>query len=65
MSQSIRRFSLLITIACSSISIFAQQPNMDALRWRFIGPEGNRFTSVAGVPGQPNIYYAGAASGGI
>ena len=26
---------------------------------------GNRLTSVAGIPGQPNIYYVGAASGGI
>src|ERR1044072_4869765 len=43
----------------------AQPPNTDALRYRYIGPVGNRVTSVAGVPGQPNIYYAGAASGGI
>ncbi len=35
------------------------------LHWRFIGPEGNRFSAVAGVPGDPGIYYAGAASGGI
>ena len=35
------------------------------LRWRYIGPEGNRVTSVSGVPGDPNVYYAGAASGGI
>jgi photosystem II stability/assembly factor-like uncharacterized protein len=38
---------------------------MDALRYRYIGPVGNRVTSVAGVPGQPYVYYAGAASGGI
>ncbi len=35
------------------------------LRWRFIGPEGNRFSAVAGVAGDPSVYYAGAASGGI
>ncbi|HYK89335.1 MAG TPA: sialidase, partial [Acidobacteriota bacterium] len=35
------------------------------LHWRFIGPEGNRFSAVAGVPGDPLSYYAGAASGGI
>ena len=35
------------------------------LRYRYIGPEGNRVTSVAGVPGDPNTYYAGAASGGL
>src|SRR5574338_562469 len=35
------------------------------LRYRYIGPEGNRVTSVAGVPGDSNTYYAGAASGGL
>ncbi len=39
--------------------------NGNALRYRHIGPVGNRTTSVAGVPGDPNTYYAGAASGGI
>ena len=36
-----------------------------SLPWRFIGPEGNRFTSAAGIPGDPSTYYVGAASGGI
>jgi len=36
-----------------------------ALKFRHIGPEGNRVSSVAGVPGDPYVYYAGAASGGI
>ncbi|HEY8174955.1 MAG TPA: hypothetical protein VIF32_04635 [Gemmatimonadaceae bacterium] len=35
------------------------------LRYRYIGPVGNRVTSVAGVVGDANVYYAGAASGGI
>src|SRR5262245_21285667 len=35
------------------------------LRWRYIGPEGNRISAVAGVPGDPLVYYAGSASGGI
>jgi photosystem II stability/assembly factor-like uncharacterized protein len=37
----------------------------DSLRWRHIGPEGNRFSAVAGIPGNTRIYYVGAASGGI
>jgi photosystem II stability/assembly factor-like uncharacterized protein len=38
----------------------------DALAFRFVGPAvGNRVASIAGVPGDPSIYYAGAASGGI
>jgi photosystem II stability/assembly factor-like uncharacterized protein len=36
-----------------------------SLRWRHIGPEGNRVTSVAGVRGDRATYYAGAASGGL
>jgi photosystem II stability/assembly factor-like uncharacterized protein len=40
-------------------------PVLDSLRWRHIGPEGNRFSAVAGIPGNTRIYYVGAASGGI
>ncbi len=36
-----------------------------ALEWRHIGPEGNRFSAAAGVPGDPLTYLVGAASGGI
>src|SRR5437867_3075134 len=46
-----------------------QQPiapeTLSQLRYRHIGPAGNRVTSAAGVPGQPNLYYVGAASGGV
>lgn len=35
------------------------------LKFRFIGPQGNRVIAVCGVPGHPLVYYAGAASGGI
>src|SRR5439155_14146611 len=35
------------------------------LPWRYIGPDGNRVIAVTGVPGDPLVYYAGAASGGI
>jgi photosystem II stability/assembly factor-like uncharacterized protein len=37
----------------------------DDLAYRHIGPEGNRISTVAGVPGDPNTIYAGAASGGV
>lgn len=36
-----------------------------ALKYRHIGPAGNRVTAVVGVPGDSNVCYAGAASGGI
>ncbi len=36
-----------------------------ALRYRYIGPPGNRTAAVVGVPGNPLLYYIGASSGGI
>jgi len=36
-----------------------------SLRYRYIGPEGNRASAVVGVPGDRSTYYAGAASGGV
>ncbi|HKV60709.1 MAG TPA: hypothetical protein VJO16_02260 [Candidatus Acidoferrum sp.] len=42
------------------------QPDMySQLKFRYIGPVGNRTTAVAGVPGSPYLYYVGTASGGI
>lgn len=35
------------------------------LKYRHIGPLGNRVISVAGIPGDPMVYYVGAASGGL
>jgi photosystem II stability/assembly factor-like uncharacterized protein len=35
------------------------------LDFRFIGPDGNRMIAVAGEPGNPNVSYTGAASGGV
>ncbi len=35
------------------------------LKYRHIGPRGNRVSAVHGIPGNPNVYYVGAAAGGI
>ena len=35
------------------------------LRYRHVGPVGNRITAAQGVPADPNTYYVGAASGGV
>jgi photosystem II stability/assembly factor-like uncharacterized protein len=62
------RIGLLLTpvlFCLALVTLQAQQLNTEAMRWRYIGPVGNRTTSIAGVPGQPYIYYAGSASGGI
>ncbi|MGH9526857.1 MAG: WD40/YVTN/BNR-like repeat-containing protein, partial [Terriglobales bacterium] len=37
-----------------------------SLSFHFVGPvRGNRVAAAVGVPGNPNVYYAGASSGGV
>ncbi len=44
----------------------AQGPDQGRMQFRFVGPiVGNRVASIAGIPGDPSTYYAGAASGGV
>ena len=62
-------FRVALAVCCAA-SAKASAQGIDPaqyaeLDYRFIGPEGNRVISVAGIPGDPRIYYAGAASGGI
>lgn len=41
-------------------------PETQTLAFRFFGPQdGNRVAAISGVVGDPNTYYAGAASGGL
>src|SRR4051794_24056732 len=59
-----------VVFGVTSLVVHGQAPRVSPdtysqLRWRFVGPEGNRFSSVAGVPGDPLVYYGGSASGGI
>ena len=59
-----RRLICFFSVTCA---IFAQstQDALSHLPFRYIGPVGNRVDAAVSVPGDPNIYYAGAASGGI
>ena len=73
--KAIAIFSLLSL----PILLFAQQkgktiePNYevaekfyDAVQWRHIGPfRGGRSAAVCGVPNKPNLFYMGAAGGGV
>src|SRR5215467_5961455 len=55
-------------LMCFSTILWAQAPTPESysqLKYRYIGPVGNRATAVVGIPGNPWIYYVGAASGGI
>jgi len=62
MRKSILTFGILFSL------IFANGLNADHfknLKFRFIGPDGNRAIAVAGVSSDHNTYYVGAASGGL
>jgi len=68
LNRSLKFVVIALILAASFSLLQAQQTNKDilgAMRYRYIGPVGNRVTSVVGIPGQPSIYYTGAASGGI
>jgi photosystem II stability/assembly factor-like uncharacterized protein len=65
-------FSLLVLSLANPATVAAQQGSddvlaalLDGLDARHIGPVGNRVAAVVGIPGEPNVYLAGAASGGI
>ena len=62
---------ILATGACLSPALAQGRrggvaPVPQSLSFRFMGPAvGNRISAAAGIPGDPNTYYAGAASGGV
>src|SRR5213592_2498063 len=41
--------------------------SLNNLKFRNLGPSvgGGRVTAVVGIPGEPNVYYVGAAAGGV
>ncbi len=59
---------IFILAAASFLPLFSQSISPEiwsGLRYRFIGPPGNRAAAVVGVPGDPLTYYIGASSGGV
>jgi photosystem II stability/assembly factor-like uncharacterized protein len=59
--------ALLPAVSASQTSgPLSTQAMMSKLKWRSVGPFiGGRVVTVAGVPGTPNVYYAGAVGGGV
>src|SRR5215472_5925270 len=68
MTKLITRILVLLSLCLSviSVALYAQAPDSyKQLKYRYIGPVGNRATAVVGIAGNPWVYYVGAASGGI
>ena len=61
--------ALLIALATllpgASLAQDVAPESYEDLRFRHIGPVGNRVIAVVGIPSDPLVYYAGAATGGI
>jgi len=61
-------FAAFLAFGVSAILAQSSQPDpkvYSQFHFRYLGSVGNRADSVAGVPGNPAIWYVGAASGGI
>ena len=65
-SQIVLAFSIFLVTRPAAAQRRGGAEAQEEFRFRFVGPVvGNRVASIAGVPGDPDIYYAGAASGGV
>ncbi|HWA32794.1 MAG TPA: hypothetical protein VG737_01625 [Cyclobacteriaceae bacterium] len=60
---------VLLTVACLwALALSAQtlkKEQIEQLKFRHIGPVGNRISCAIGIPGNDLVYFAGAASGGL
>jgi len=58
---------LIVSFLVSIANAQSLDPKLyQGLRWRLVGPfRGGRTVSVAGIPGNPNIYYFGGVGGGV
>lgn len=55
----------LLLLFATSVAQTLKPEEIDQLKFRHIGPIGNRVTCVAGVPGNDMVYIVGAATGGV
>lgn len=58
----------LLLVAGYRAALAGQSPEpamLEQLKFRNVGPPGNRVSAVYGIPGNPNVYYAGTPTGGI
>ena len=63
----IRAAAATTVAAISAPALHAQTPDVSsAMHWRSIGPiRAGRARALAGVPSQPNVFYAGFDNGGV
>lgn len=54
-----------VLISTASFSQILKKEDVEQLKFRHIGPVGNRVTCSVGIPGNDQVYISGAATGGI
>jgi photosystem II stability/assembly factor-like uncharacterized protein len=66
MRLSLTSAILAVTLASTISTTAAQELSFSEMRWRDIGPtRAGRARALAGVPSQPNTFYAGFDNGGV
>src|SRR6267154_6017998 len=64
-----RLWLAVVLAALGSLTATAQSYDeklFQEMRWRCIGPfRGGRTVAIAGVPGQPSVFYTAAVNGGV
>src|SRR3954463_8098013 len=55
---------VILTVKMSFAQVLKKE-DIEQLKFRHIGPVGNRVTCAIGIPGNDLVYFAGAASGGL
>ncbi len=63
-----RILAAVVLLFLAAMPLYSQIDSklFNQMRWRLIGPfRGGRVLAVAGVPGNPRVYYFGAAAGGV
>ncbi len=66
-AKSALKFILIVAFAAAAAAAQTASPDFSpGLQWRLIGPHrAGRVTSVAGIAGNPKIYYMGTPGGGV
>src|SRR5438132_13966472 len=59
-------FSSLLITETATVAQPYNPESFSAMKWRLVGPHrAGRVTTVAGIPGNPSIYYFGTPGGGL
>jgi photosystem II stability/assembly factor-like uncharacterized protein len=66
--HSLAFLSLVSALVCAFVAAgqTLSKDSLEGMKWRLVGPfRGGRVEAVVGVPGDPYVYYFGAAAGGV